>query len=498
MRKNGRDLRNRGLVFSNICTIIIYLLFAGFGLEVIRGSLLFPDSTVELYGQRLAATLLGGLGGTVLILLLVRISDSVSSRLCLFILSVFCLAVKLSWVLAVRIEPDADYKTFFDTAVNLSQNLPLDNARYIALFPHIFGYSGFLSLLMKLFGTSELVPPVINTVLSLASMVLIYHIAQELIGKRGAVTASLIWIFLPSQTMYNMFCLSEPLYTCGILLSIALMVWIWKNRIALPPAKLMVAGAMLGILLRFINMTRPIAAILLIAFFIWLFVICWQKLASMATRRKLIVFITAAAIYAVTAPLSSWLVQSFVGERPAGIPGYNICVGFNQEAKGMWNLEDSGYMSYLNEKSGWTAEDVQNTMFGRAIERIQFGGLDFGKLFYDKFHVLWGNDSNCVSYAVNVLENDDGYRIACDAFYYAVVLLACAGAVIAAVKKERSALAVAVLYIIGLTLAQMLVEVAGRYHYSGLIAPIFLAAYCLEALYSALFHKRRAARASSL
>ena len=61
------------------------------------------------------------------------------------VLTLLCLAVKGAWVLLVRVTPSGDYATFWGYANALAQQPVLEGGRYMALFPHIFGYSSFLS-----------------------------------------------------------------------------------------------------------------------------------------------------------------------------------------------------------------------------------------------------------------------------------------------------------------------------------------------------------------
>ena len=71
------------------------------------------------------------------------------------------------------------------------------------------------------------------------------------------------------------------------------------------------------------------------------------------------------------------------------------------------------------------------------------------------------------------------YRVAAVAsnvFFYAVVLLALCGLLRLWKDRCQSALLLLPLSLIGITLAQMLVEVAGRYHYSLIPILVLLAA----------------------
>ncbi len=192
-------------------------------------------------------------------------------KVVLFLVTV-CFAVKFSWIWFFRIEPAVDYATFYYTAVDLSNQFVIGN-RYVALFPHIFGYAFFLSLFMKLFGTSSFLPPVLNVILSMVALVFIYLIGKRTAGKKVGIAAGLLWIVFPSQTVYNMFALSEPLYTTILLAVLYIMILTGERIRRMHPVKLGLWGVFLALLLAWLNVCRPVALIPMIALFIWLFVI---------------------------------------------------------------------------------------------------------------------------------------------------------------------------------------------------------------------------------
>ena len=101
--------------------------------------------------------------------------------------------------------------------------------------------------------------------------------------------------------------------------------------------------------------------------------------------------------------------------------------------------------------------------------------LTFLKLLKQKLRTFLGSDDACVGYSASVLRHTEFFSLLCNGFYYAAFLLATGGAVQVWRSRERGLLLLAPLYILGLTLAQMLVEVAGRYHYS--MIPML---YCLD------------------
>ncbi|WP_423191752.1 glycosyltransferase family 39 protein [Caldifermentibacillus hisashii] len=401
------------------------------------------------------------------------ILQKVRKKYILFGLILLCFIIKFCWIWFVRIEPLVDYATFFYTAVDLSQNEIIQN-RYVALFPHIFGYSSFLSIFMKIFGASYMLPPIMNVILSTISVVLIYFICKKLANQRIAIVASLLWIFFPSQTIYNMFALSEPLYTTVLLSIIALMIVIHEKL----SERLKTFGysLVLAVLLAYMNMSRPIAAIPIIALAIWLFIIDLKHVGNKKILvNKVINLVTVMIVYSFLTTLSNQYISYRLGEEIATVPGYNIHVGFNMDSYGQWNQHDSDLLYKYNDMEGLSANDVQRKMFEEAKERIFHEDINFFKLFCVKFLIFLGKDDAAVGYASSVIDHPFRLQLLSDVYYYSLLLASLFGTFIVYKKRERSAVIILCLYAIGLTMGQMLVEVSSRYHYSLTISFVVLA-----------------------
>ena len=391
------------------------------------------------------------------------------------LLSAICLAVKTVWIYVVRIQPMVDYATFYNYAEALAENW-MAESRYVALFPHVFGYSSFLSIFIKIFGGGYHLAPILNVFLTLISGMMLYRIARTLLHLQAAVFVYLLWIVCPSQTIYNSLVLSDPLYTTLIIAFIFLLTELNRQKnIADRPnvSKMIIVGLAAGIILRAINCCRPIAAILLIAIFIWIFVLRAKELANKNFRNAWIPFlISLAFMYVITGSLWNRYITMRLGEEPASVPGYNIMVGFNPKSLGTWNQEDSELLFYYSDQSGSTAEWAQKQMLEAAKERIFSGNIDFAYLFREKIKTFLGADDVCVYYHSSVISNTQGLSIICNSFYYAVMLMSILGGVKLWKRSRHTVAVILPLYVIGLTLAQMLVEVAPRYHYS--VIPIIL------------------------
>ena len=138
------------------------------------------------------------------------------------VLALLCLAVKGAWVALVQVPMEGDYATFWGYANSLAARPVIDGSRYIALFPHIFGYASFLSWFIALFGQAPLLAQWLNVALTAASGGLLFLLGRWLWGLESGIAVYLLWVLCPSQTIYNSLVLSEPLYTTLLLLFLVL------------------------------------------------------------------------------------------------------------------------------------------------------------------------------------------------------------------------------------------------------------------------------------
>ena len=312
-----------------------------------------------------------------------RALASANTKRTALLLTLLCAAVNLAWVLAVRIEPFSDYETYWQTACALASGGEIDAPWYIAMYPHILGCSTFLSAFLKIFGEHVMVAAVINVILTCLSGLLIYSICLRLASPLTAALAYLLWIVCPSKMMLNPLVFSEPLYTCLVLLFFYLIVLIEQQRGSLPRrlGVCLLWGLALGVLLRAVNIVRPISAILIIALVLWLLFLRGRDIKDGAQWKMwLVILIALFGIYKVTGELWDRHVENVLGMEPASFPVYNIYVGFNEETQGQWSAEDMDLLfSYLS-RPGATTSEAQEEMLPHLKERLS-SGIDFGRLF---------------------------------------------------------------------------------------------------------------------
>ena len=393
------------------------------------------------------------------------------------VLTVLCFIISLTWVLLFRVEPREDYLTFWTTAKDLASSSRLRQREYLALFPHILGYSAFLSLVLRIFGTGLLVPAVVNCILSSLTGHFIFRVIQSQFGTTAGVFAFLLWILCPSRILYNTMVLSEPYYTCLLFCFFSVLHSFAEKKQKSIVASLLM-GLLAGAILALVNTARPIGIIPILALVIWLvFLTTWG--GKKEKIKTWVVFVLALIIcYQVCGSGWKQFERKVLEEEPAGIPGYSISVGFNMESQGTYCQDDMDHLFAFRYDEGGSAVSAQQAMFGIAKERIAQGKRQIPMLMIHKLKSLIGNDEGGAYYS-RIELGQTGYLFASlfsNVFYYSICLLAVLGLLRLMRKRSCGIFFVPILYYIGLVLAQLLVEVSGRYHYS--LVPVLI---CLAA-----------------
>ena len=395
------------------------------------------------------------------------------------VLSLFCLLLNLAWVLYFQIEPTVDFQTFNDTALAIARNERVDML-YIGLFPHILGYSTFLGLMMRLLGESAMLAPVLNVVLTLISGLCIYILCLRWLELKAAAAAFFLWSICPSKLMYNAMVMSEPLYTCLILLFLLLLSLALDRKLH-RRLRLLAAiplGLACGALLLAVNATRPVAVILFVAFFIWALLLRGRQLKELKGWLVLAAF-TLSMFGAYSYCDRQWFRWEYlhIFEETSDIPAYNIYVGLNMDSLGSYSEEDMDTLMNYRYQGG--AVYAQEQMMEEVKERLSSGEIDFPRLFAAKLAKLMGNDEGGAFYAQAEL-SPLAFKLSSavsNVFYYFVVLLSLFGALRLFKKPVFSTVYLAPLYSIGLILAHLIVEVSGRYKYSLIPMLIIMAVF---------------------
>ena len=400
------------------------------------------------------------------------------------ILSIVCFAINLGWVIYMQLEPTVDFYTFWHTATQLAEGTEIEQKAYLGLFPHILGYSTFLSVMLRIFGQSTMTAAVVNVMLTTLSGVIIFVLCLRWKNLNSAVFGFLLWTVCPSKMLYNSMVLSEPYYTFLLLCFILIVSYLEEKADNKMSWMLYgVWGIPAALLIEGINSARPIAAIPVIAFFIWLLVLRGSRLKDKSQWKKWISF--AVVLLLMSGVFKNcWNIyaENIIEEELPEKPGYSIYVGFNPESMGSYSDEDMNMLLDYRYNVYGNAFDAQEKMLEEAKNRITNSNISLPALFAEKLKTLLGNDEGGVYYSKAALNNIQYsvYAMASNIFYYFIVMLAVYKAFMLIKKPEKKSLLLIPLYPIGLALAHMLVEVAGRYHYSIIPMIIIMASLQIE------------------
>ena len=411
------------------------------------------------------------------------------------LLAVFCFGLNLLWVLSFQIEPTVDFLTFYETASQLAAGEQI-NWLYLGLFPHILGYSTFLSWFFRLFGSSPLVAALVNVGLTTVSGLCIYLLCLRWAGKRAAAYGFFFWSVCPSKLIYNSMVMSEPLYTCCILLFLLLLSLACDKKLSFPVRCLLALplGALCGALLLSINVVRPVAMILFIAFFLWLFLLRGKEIKNPKTWAFLALF-TLIMLCSYSKCSDQWRLWEYlrIHEPTSSLPAYNIYVGLNMDSMGSYSEEDMDLLwDYRYDPENGSAVYAQEQMLKEVKNRLAEGEINFPRLFSVKLAKLMGNDEGGAFYAQAALSPGQirFWSLLSNVYYYLLVFLCLLGAGALFRHPPRSTVNMAPLYCIGLILAHLIIEVSGRYKYSLIPMLILIACFSLPHLRFPQYPKR--------
>ena len=391
------------------------------------------------------------------------------------LLALLCLGIQLAGALPIPLQPEVDAGTYWSSALALSRGEPVPNPLFLALFPHIVGYARFLGLVLRVFGRSLTVAVCCNAFVSTLSGLLLYVLLLRWRDPDTAAWGFLLWTLCPSKLLYCAGIYADGYYTC-LLLLFFLLASLAEGASLLKAA---LFGLLGGLVLLLVNTARPIAAVPILALGIWALLLRRPDRYGVPARGRWLLFL--AALLLVYLPLQRlWNtnLEQILGEKPAGVPGYSIYVGFNSESGGSYSEEDMDRLLSLRDETG-SADAAQRQILQEALPRVR--SVDPLRLFPRKIATFLGNDEGGAFYASAAL-SALAYRVAAVAsnvFFYAIVLLALRGLLCLWKDGCQSALLLLPLSLVGITLAQMLVEVAGRYHYSLIPILVLLAALSL-------------------
>ncbi len=431
-----------------------------------------------------------------------------AAAVCLILAVSFALRV---WVVkAMPMTPQSDYKTYYEIAQMLNRGTLLEEGKgycdYVAIFPHVLGYSAVLAALFRIFGESVFVGQMFNITLAVATCLICWHITRMLTGRIAAIIALAMIAFWPSMILYNNFLAAEYLFSFLLFLCVWLMVILVTRFTPDSPEqwKGIVLHALLGILLACTSAIRPMALLLLISICICLApsrmdgpilprndIPVSNRFMQRGWVRALVVLLCYLVVSAFITKCVAFTVDRDLASGSASM-GYNLLVGLNEEAYGGWNPDDAAYLYDVLDSTG-SAEQAQIACRDLAFQRLGGGFRMLSNLFMRKYTVLWGNDDYGISWNIILLDEMGTLTKELESMLYSlqdfnniwylvVVFFAGLGGIYL-IKGRGSWSYLLVLLFCGTVAMHLLVENQNRYHFHCLYVFAILAAQGLHLMY---------------
>jgi len=392
---------------------------------------------------------------------------------------------RIIWINLVNVVPVSDFATFNAVATQIVNGNVTGN-NYISLFPHVIGYSTFLSLFYRIFGCKVIVAQLLNIALGCGISVTLFFIGKKIFDERCGYIAAIVWALWPSHIMYNSLVASEELFTFLNLLCILFFIHItkYKDRYY----KLIILFIILGILCAIANAVRPLSMVLIIAAGIFYFIFTWEN--NKPVKSQVIIKIIAYSALFISFFLAgrciNLLISNTLRQEVARTPiGFSAFVGSNINSGGAWNTEDSKVLLELMEKYGKQPQDIHDELLKRAVERYKSQSFQNLTLLLKKHKIMWTTENDILVYIkagldmekpsrMDFLRNYNRLNLINNLYYY-MILIFCVISGYIMIKKlmvnnEYQAIFL-LIFISGMIAVHMIVEVAGRYHYPAV--PIF-------------------------
>jgi hypothetical protein len=243
------------------------------------------------------------------------------------IILLFTLFVCGSFALNVRLEPEGDLLGLLNRSRILSEGGT--TGFYGAIFPHINTYPFFISLLMRAFGQSGLVPVVVNQLAMAAATQLAYAFLAMHVPRRWALAGALLVALNPFSWIYANVANAELLFGAASLAAAYFCerACAAKARGGAHSVPLLCAAFLCCAAAQFF---RPLGVVALVA-------VCARIAASGAFRWRgmLVAVVAGAALFSLCSFGVARLTRALTGfDAPAKSYGWNLYVGASESAAG--------------------------------------------------------------------------------------------------------------------------------------------------------------------
>lgn len=284
----------------------------------------------------------------------------------------------------------------------------VENANYLATYPHMFATAICFFLPAVIFGANVTAFNAFISLLYIGAAVLLFDTIRYVANKNVAFITAILFVLVPTQLFLSQFLVHENFMV------ITTVIAFWLVFRVIPSVdklyKKILLTVPLGVIIAFCTRVNAFAVFLYLVIGVYALV----KLLRCYSHRRLIAYASACAISIVSFVL---ITLGFSAVMKNSLPevasadtlpfGWSLYLGINYETSGAWNQKDVDV--YYHVEEGWTNDDIKN--YQKTLIKNRLGELFSSpdrliKLLFNKFKTSWGNWEYPVGYANECISSD--------------------------------------------------------------------------------------------
>lgn len=369
---------------------------------------------------------------------------------------------------------------------------------YYRVFSHWIFHPTLVNFIYKIFGESQLVALLFNSLILIVATIFIYKNASTLFDKKSyGLLAALIYIFWPGNILYTLIFTQE--HICVLLLQIVIYVFL-KNESSDDYSinyKKILSPIIIGIILGISVFFKNFAPVFILAFGIYYVL---KGIISVRLKtyyiHKFVTLTLIILVFSSTKNVMFHIADGLVGEKVArDITACYLNVGLRGDGK--YNEANYGMYFGVLQENNYNYEKTNAQILDKLIREEKANwDMDF---FEKKAKTVFGGDSSRVLFVSESVKVGEHFRLAriltdyvidINNNYFTIIVFLMALGLVPMIKHRNMALFLLYLVCFGGLLLLLLVEAQNRYMYA--IQPIIciLAVWGIEFL-KELYNKKQ-------
>jgi hypothetical protein len=336
----------------------------------------------------------------------------------LILILIIAFSIRAIWIIFIETKPVSDFALMFEYGKQFANGdySMFKGNNYIARFPHLTFYVVYLGMLNSLFSNPLVALKLINLLLSTANVYILYLICAELYNdKKKGIIAAIIGSIFPAFIIYSSVACTENVAMTFFLLSLYIFLLVIKKKVNY--YWLLLSGFVLLIG----NMFRSVAAVIMIAYLMYLVIYCYKDSLIKLCLLLIVSFIIPMLLInqvLLKADITEY--NLWKGSEPSIT---SVLKGTNIKNKGMWNEEDANIV----EKYNYDYDAINKASKEIIKERLTTtSSLNLIGFYIQKIVIQWSTgDFSGLSWSTSEVENKNIiYNISQNSSFYTQIIYA--------------------------------------------------------------------------